>query len=82
MQLIEKDQGKIVIKTPSGQIEEYLILANFPFSSESKRMGIVLKSVKHKMIMFYMKGAEMVMKNKIKPQQRAVIDESCDNLAK
>lgn len=32
-------------------------------------------------IIFYLKGAETVMKNKVRPNQRVVIDESCDNLA-
>lgn len=31
--------------------------------------------------MFYLKGAETVMKAKVRPNQRVVIDESCDNLA-
>lgn len=43
MQLIDRDQGRIVIKTITGGEEEYEVLANFPFSSESKRMGIVLR---------------------------------------
>jgi phospholipid-translocating ATPase len=48
-------------------MEEYHVLANFPFSSESKRMGIVLKHVQSDRIIFYLKGAETVMKNKVKP---------------
>jgi phospholipid-translocating ATPase len=43
MKLIERDQQKIVIENLAGRIEEYEVLANFPFSSESKRMGIVLR---------------------------------------
>jgi len=33
------------IKNAAGLVENYEILANFPFSSESKRMGIILKHV-------------------------------------
>jgi phospholipid-translocating ATPase len=43
MMLLERDQQKIVIKNTSGVLEEYEVLANFPFSSETKRMGIVLR---------------------------------------
>lgn len=68
MKLIERDQNKIVITNAAGYIETYEIMANFPFSSETKRMGIILKHVKTGRIIFYLKGAETVMKNKVKPQ--------------
>lgn len=57
-------------------------MANFPFSSDTKRMGIVLKHVETGKLIFYLKGAEVVMKDKVKPSQRVVIDEACENLAK
>lgn len=44
-------------------------------------MGIVVKHIATGRIIFYLKGAETVMKNKVRPNQRVVIDESCDNLA-
>jgi len=56
-------------------------LANFPFSSDTKRMGIVLKHVGSGRIIFYLKGAEVVLRDKVKPNQRVVLDESCENLA-
>lgn len=43
MQLLERDQQRIVIQNTAGVLEEYAVLANFPFSSETKRMGIVLR---------------------------------------
>jgi phospholipid-translocating ATPase len=43
MKLIERDQNSIVIRNAAGKEEKYDVLANFPFSSESKRMGIVLR---------------------------------------
>ena len=48
-------------------LETYLILANFPFSSDTKRMGIVLKHEKTGRLIFYLKGAETVMKAKVRP---------------
>lgn len=42
--------------------EDYEILKIFPFSSETKRMGIILRHLKSKKIIFYMKGADVVMK--------------------
>ena len=49
------------------EFEEYQILANFPFSSESKRMGIILKHIQTGKIVFYLKGAETVMTKKVRP---------------
>lgn len=81
MQLIDRDQGSITIRNAAGKEEEYNVLANFPFSSDTKRMGIVLRHVQTKRLIFYLKGAEVVMKNKVRPNQRVCIDEACDKLA-
>lgn len=81
MRLIERDQNTITIENAAKSEESYEILANFPFSSDTKRMGIIIKHKSSGRLIFYLKGAETVMKNKVKPNQRVVIDESCDNLA-
>lgn len=70
-----------MIKNAAGELENYFVLANFPFSSDTKRMGIVLKHEKTGRLIFYLKGADTVMKAKVRPNQRVVIDESCDNLS-
>jgi len=70
-----------VISNAAGKEERYDVLANFPFSSESKRMGIVLRHQETKRIVFYLKGAEVVMLQKVRPHQRATVDEACENLA-
>jgi len=57
----------IVIKNAAGNEERYEVLANFPFSSETKRMGIVLKHCETNRIVFYLKGAEVVMLSKVRP---------------
>lgn len=44
-------------------------------------MGIVVRHNKTGRVIFYLKGAETVMKNKVRPNQRVCIDEACDNLA-
>jgi phospholipid-translocating ATPase len=81
MRLVERDQNTITIENAAKSPENYEILANFPFSSETKRMGIIIKHKSSGRLIFYLKGAETVMKSKVKPNQRVVIDESCDNLA-
>ncbi|CAM1310111.1 ATP9A (predicted) [Pycnogonum litorale] len=41
--LIKRDLTSMQIKTPQGAILSYTILQTFPFTSETKRMGIVVK---------------------------------------
>jgi phospholipid-translocating ATPase len=67
MKLIERDQNLIVIRNTVGNEERYDVLANFPFSSETKRMGIVLRHQATQRIIFYLKGAEVVMLDKVRP---------------
>jgi len=44
-------------------------------------MGIIVRHRKSNKIMFYLKGAETVMEKKVRPNQRASLVESCENLA-
>jgi phospholipid-translocating ATPase len=48
-------------------LENYDILANFPFSSESKKMSLLLRNRESGKIIYYAKGAEIVMESIIKP---------------
>ena len=80
-ELMERDQNVIQVKNAVGHEECYDILAIFPFSSESKRMGIILEKKDCDLIVFYLKGAETVMEKKIHPAQRSCLIESCENLA-
>ena len=57
MKLVERDQNLIVITNAAGTEERYDVLANFPFSSDTKRMGIILRHQATKRIVFYLKGA-------------------------
>ena len=67
MNLIERDQNVIVIQNTKGQTETYEVLANFPFSSETKRMGIIVRNKETNKIIFFLKGAETVMKKTVRP---------------
>lgn len=67
MNLVNREELYIKIINAAGMVEEYDILANFPFSSETKRMGIILRHRETNKIIFYLKGAETVMEKKIKP---------------
>lgn len=67
MNLLAREEQYIKIENPNKDIEEYDILANFPFSSETKRMGIIVRHRQSNKIMFYLKGAETVMEKKVRP---------------
>lgn len=68
MNLVAREELYIKISNSNREEEEYDILANFPFSSESKRMGIILRHRETNKIIFYLKGAETVMEKKVRPQ--------------
>lgn len=40
---MNRDLNSLQLKTPSGQILSFYILQTFPFTSESKRMGIIVR---------------------------------------
>jgi len=67
MRLVSRDHNGIDIINAAGNREKYDVLANFPFSSDTKRMGIVVKHKTSGRLIFYLKGAEVVMKEKVRP---------------
>ncbi|ELP84763.1 phospholipid-transporting P-type atpase, putative, partial [Entamoeba invadens IP1] len=69
---------QIVLRTPTGKLE-YEILNVFPFSSTTKRMGIILRA-KNGEVLFLMKGADNVMSKIISNNEW--LEEECNNLAR
>lgn len=67
MKLQRREETFIQLTNPGGDEEFYEVLANFPFSSETKRMGIILRHKLSNKIMFYVKGADVAMVPKVKP---------------
>ena len=65
MKLLDRTQAKMSIQNAAGVKENYEILANFPFSSETKRMGIIVRNLESGRILFYLKGADAIMKHKV-----------------
>lgn len=55
------------MRNAAGINENYKVLAMFPFTSESKKMSVLVRSEETGRILYYVKGAEVVMENKIKP---------------
>ena len=81
MVLTHRTDKTIKLKDAADNDEEFDILANFPFSSDTKRMGIILKNKKYGHIIFYLKGAENVMTKFVKKEYIGFIKENAENLA-
>jgi len=78
--LVQRDLTSMQLQTPTGQINTYDILHMFPFSSETKRMGIIVRDTKTREIIFLLKGADVVMTQTI--QANDWLQEQCDNMAR
>ena len=81
MKLTYRDDEKIILTNSNNYKEEYDILAIFPFSSESKRMGIVLNNKDTNQKIFYLKGAENVIEKLVKEDYISYIKENAEALA-
>ena len=79
LHLIHRDRHTLRLKTSDGDILAYDILKMFPFTSESKRMGIVVRNECDE-IWFFMKGADTVMQKLVVANDW--MDEECANMAR
>ncbi|XP_017493917.1 PREDICTED: probable phospholipid-transporting ATPase IIB, partial [Rhagoletis zephyria] len=80
MTLLFRDIRHIQLRNPLGQMMGFEILDIFPFSSETKRMGIIVKDLNTGEIVFYLKGADTVMASIITYSDW--LQEQCDNMAR
>lgn len=80
MTLYARDMLSITLKNPDNDLEEYEVLNIFPFTSETKRMGIIVRDKATGKITFYMKGADVVMTKIV--QHNDWLDEECGNMAR
>uniref|UniRef100_A0A8C5BRA1 Phospholipid-transporting ATPase n=1 Tax=Gadus morhua TaxID=8049 RepID=A0A8C5BRA1_GADMO len=78
--LVNRDLASLQLRTPSGQTLTFHILQIFPFTSESKRMGIIVREEATGDITFYMKGADVAMATIV--QYNDWLDEECGNMAR
>lgn len=60
-EIVSRKLDSLVLKLPNEKTQSFKILQNFPFSSERKRMGIILKNIETNEIKFLMKGADSIM---------------------
>jgi len=75
-----RDRTKIILSTPNGGSLSFDILDIFPFTSESKRMGIVVRDTQTGEITFLQKGADVVMAKIV--QRNDWLEEETGNMAR
>ncbi|KAJ8330614.1 putative aminophospholipid-translocase [Batrachochytrium dendrobatidis] len=75
-----RDMSIIRLRTMHGTLLEYDILDVFSFTSDTKRMGIILREKATGEITFYQKGADAVMTRIV--AYNDWLDEECGNMAR
>ena len=78
--LYARDIKSIKLRTSEGRTLDYEILETFPFTSETKRMGIVVRDSSTGEVCFYEKGADTVMAKIV--TYNDWLEEECGNMAR
>ncbi|KAF9446849.1 phospholipid-translocating P-type ATPase [Macrolepiota fuliginosa MF-IS2] len=78
--LVFRDRTRMELQSPSGTRLSYDILHIFPFTSESKRMGIIVREASTGEITFLQKGADVVMAKIV--QRNDWLEEETANMAR
>lgn len=82
MSLEFRDQKSMKIINSIGKEENYEVLENFPFSSDTKRMGILVRHKETRRLIFYLKGADVALISKVPEIQKGFLQDECENLAR
>ncbi|XP_054549956.1 probable phospholipid-transporting ATPase IIB isoform X2 [Talpa occidentalis] len=78
--LVRRDLTSMQLRTPGGQILTYCVLQLFPFTSESKRMGVIVRDEASGEIALYVKGADAAVAPLV--QYSDWLEEECGNMAR
>ncbi|KAG0216894.1 putative aminophospholipid-translocase [Mortierella sp. NVP41] len=78
--LVFRDINNIHVRNAGGDIFEFEVLQVFPFTSETKRMGIIVRDLTSGELTFYEKGADVVMAKIV--QYNDWLEEECGNMAR
>lgn len=73
---------RIVLRLPDETVENWTVLENFPFTSETRRMGIVLRRENSEEAVFFLKGADSIMVEKLNAERRMYAEEEAEKLSK
>ncbi|ORM39849.1 putative phospholipid-transporting ATPase IIB [Babesia sp. Xinjiang] len=82
VELRERDETRMVLCVRGTLFLTFKILTVFPFSSETKRMGIIVEDEISKEKFFFCKGAESALIKLLQPRGSVWLTEECDNMAR
>jgi phospholipid-translocating ATPase len=82
LRLAHRDDHQIKLQDRTGAEYAFDILHTFPFSSETKRMGIIVSVVATGKKFFILKGADIVMKERITRKGASWLDEEVETYAR
>ena len=71
--LKDRTLKEIILENCQREKETFRILQIFPFSSDRKRMGIIVQHNSSGRIIFYLKGADSVMKDMVSETLRGFV---------
>ncbi|CAI4223113.1 unnamed protein product [Auanema sp. JU1783] len=80
VRLASRDLHSMQVQLANGQRKQFQILHLFPFTSETKRMGIIIKDETTDEVSLLMKGADTVMAGMV--QYNDWLEEECSNMAR
>ena len=80
VKLAKRDLGNMHLELANGRMKTFQILHLFPFTSESKRMGIIVRDEHTDEIALIIKGADTVMSQMV--QYNDWLEEECSNMAR
>ena len=78
----DRKAGALTVRSPVGRLETFEVLENFPFSSERKRMGILVRNCEDGRLTFFLKGADSVVQGLVDSSDRIFLEEQCEGLSK
>eukprot|EP00397_Hematodinium_sp_SG-2012_P003768 GEMP01003776.1.p1 GENE.GEMP01003776.1~~GEMP01003776.1.p1 ORF type:complete len:1131 (+),score=237.03 GEMP01003776.1:51-3443(+) len=86
LKLVERDDHSITVEVPLTTEASvrlgFDVLACFPFTSTSKRMGILVRDRRNDELTFYLKGADVVMIERISKKGSSWLQEELENYAR
>ncbi|KAK1442221.1 putative phospholipid-transporting ATPase [Babesia gibsoni] len=82
VELRERDETRMMLCVAGKIILTYNILMVFPFSSETKRMGIIVEEEESRNKFFFCKGAESALVKLLQARGSVWLNEECDNMAR
>ena len=81
VKLTQRTDTMLILECDWGETYTFDILQSFPFNSDTKRMGQIVREVNTERLFFYLKGADNVMQTRISKKGAGWLGEDVENYA-